>query len=122
MSHRAATNATHYLTVERREQTGTDDYDSPIYDTTAVLQDEPVEYRPAGKSYVRGDTGERVRRSPSIKGRAGLLEDVQEGDDVTLTPIGGDGPTIDGLEARAVNPNYGRGAAPTTIEIELEDV
>lgn len=125
MSHRSRTYPTHTLTAERRAESGTDEFGEPIFDdTTTPVEDEPVRYRPAGTGFVRQDTGERVTRLPTVTGRRGLVEELQEGDDVTLTPLDADIDEVDGqqFEIVSVEGRYGRRAGPGIAVIALEAI
>lgn len=128
MSHRASTRSTHLLTATRRQQTTDsngdpveDDLGEPIYEHQAVVTDAPVRYTPSGTAYVRGDTGERVRRNPTVRGRSRLAADLQEGDTVTLTPQGEVTESLGEFEIVAVDGSYGRRVRPSHAVIELED-
>jgi len=124
MRHRANQRTTHLMTVRRRVETGTDDFGETQYGREVVIEDEPVRFTPAGTEYVREDGGERVRRSPSVRGRGSLVGDVQEGDLIELTPKkqpdDTDGATY---EASAVDGEYGgRASGPVATTIQLEGV
>lgn len=122
MSHRQRQRSTHLLTASRRVQNGTDAESEPIYDRSDVVSDEPVRFQPGGTSFVREDGGERVRRMPTARGRARLVESLQEGDRVTLVPFDADLDDTDSdeFEIVAVNGKYGRRGRPAAAEIELE--
>lgn len=94
MSHRQRQRTTHTLAAERRVQETdadgnpvTDEFGEPVYRDTGetVIEDVLVRYRPTGTAYVRGDTGERVRSTPSIRGPPALTA-IREGDRILLTP------------------------------------
>lgn len=121
MRHRANQRTTHLMTVSSKVQTGTDAQNEPLYDRQEVLADEPVRFRPEGTSYVREDGGTRVRRSPEIRGRPSLVEQVSEGDIVSLTPKTGADDT-DGarFEVMSVDGIYGRHSRPARTVIEVE--
>lgn len=113
MSHRQRQRTTHDCTAQRRVQATdangnlvTDEFDEPVYSDTpeTVMEDVPVRYRPQGSAFVREDTGERVRRSPSIRGPP-TMTDVQEGDRILLFPRYDGGYGLDYSEA------YGGAAA-----------
>lgn len=120
MSHRSRW--THDLTAERDEQAGIDEYDSPIYDTTTVVEDAPVRFRDGGTSFVRTETGERVARADTLVGRGRLAESLAEGDRLTLTPRDPDAATIDGVEIAGVTRVHGRSARAGRTIIKLETV
>lgn len=141
--HRNRQHATHELTVEREGEIPcsgdgdcpegstcgsdgvcVDGYGTPLTGSTTVVDDEPVEYDSGGTSFVRGSTGERVSRAPTITGRGGLIGDVEEGDIVTLTPLPPNpvGEVIDDLAVASINPDYGRRARVGKTTIELESV
>lgn len=140
--HRSRQFATHELTAEREGEvdcsgdgdcpegstcddgTCVDDYGTPITRTQDVVEDEPVEYDSGGTSFVRGSTGERVSRTPTISGRGALVGILEEGDLVTLTPLP-DAPVtdeLDGLAVASIDGDYARRARVGTATIELESV
>lgn len=124
MSHRATTHVTHFLTAKRRQEASTDELGEPVYDHVEVLTDEPVRYQPAGTSFERGDSGERVARNPTATGQRALVDELQEGDDVTLTPIDADVDEVAGasFEVVSVEGRYGRRAGPGLAVAELRAV
>ena len=124
MSHRSRSRSTHYLTATRRtESNETDEYGQPLPGTDeTVIQDEPVQYRPNGTSFVRAESGERVERNPTVKGRGTLAFELQEGDSITLTPLEDSGSEISGLEVVGIDPQYGRRKHPDHTIVELEAV
>lgn len=101
-----------------------DDYGTPITGTSDVVNSEPVEYDSGGTSFVRGSTGERVSRTPTISGRGALVGLLEEGDLVTLTPLPDDGPgeELTGLAVASIDGDYARRARVGTATIELESV
>jgi len=119
MSHR--NHWTHTLTATRKEQVGEGAHGDPVHGDATVLEDEPVRYRPGGTEYVRSETGERVERAPSVKGRAVLADQLQEGDAVTLRPLSG-GTPIEGLEVAGIDETYGRTARSAETIVELESI
>jgi len=118
--HRNRQHATHELTCIR---TTTDDPaygEEPTVTEETVVDAEPVEYDSGGTSYVRGSTGERVGRTPTVSGRGWLAEVLEEGDTVTLDPLDSDLPTLSDLEIRGVDIGFNRRARAGSAEIELE--
>lgn len=122
MSHRARQRSTHRLTARRRQQTDTDAAGEPQYSRVPVLTDEAVRFNPGGTAYVRTDSGERVQRTPTVRGRASLVEALEEGDRITLTPMDASIDDSDGAEYEivAVNGVYGRRGRALEATIELE--
>lgn len=111
---------THRLTATRT--TGSYDYGTdPGATESTPVSDEPVRYIPEGTSYVRGETGERVQRSPRVRGRPALM-DLQEGDRLTLTPVSAGGETVEDVEVRSIDPQYGGQTRADAVIVELEDV
>lgn len=113
---------THHLTAEREEQVGEGDYGDPIYDTTTVLEGEPVRYRSGGTSYVRGDTGERVQEAPTVVGRGALAEQIREGDVVSLDPMAPGAAGIERVEVTSIKTAIGRGVGAEQTTLELEGI
>ena len=142
--HRTRQHATHELTVDREdtiecsgdgdcpddstcdldEGVCVDAYGTPKTTEREVLSGKIVEFDSGGTSFVRGSTGERVERTPTISGRGDLAELIEEGDRVTLNPLAesGGGPTITDLAVASIDVNYGRRARPAGTTIELESV
>lgn len=109
------------MTVRRDESTQTDASGAPIYgDPAIVLDDIPVRFRSGGSQYEREETGERVQRAPSLLARGRLATEIEEGDEVELTPVDPDGMGHDGLEVQSVRTHYGaRRASIGTTELEV---
>ncbi|WP_323192415.1 hypothetical protein [Halostella sp. PRR32] len=120
--HRNRQRATHTLAATREEQVDEGDHGDPIYDTVDIVEGEPVQFDSGGTSFVRGDTGERVERTPTVEGRGALADLLQEGDDVTLRPAAPGASTLSGLEVVSIDADYGRRARAGSATIELEGV
>lgn len=145
--HRSRTHATHDLKAERFgevpcsadsdcpdgtvcdleagvcvDMSGYDPGGTPIQEEFTVLSGEKVEYDSGGTSFIRTSTGERVQRAPTISGRGELVELLEEGDNLTLTPLDESASTLSGLEIRSINTETGRWSRVGTVEIELGGV
>lgn len=114
---------THRLSAERETDSGgTDEYGQPLPGgAEVVIEDEPVRYRPESTEYVRTETGERVQRAATVVVRGHLLGELQEGDTLELTPLGG-GTAITDVEVAGIEPQYGRHKRPTSLVIEVDGV
>jgi hypothetical protein len=114
---------THRLTAEREtNSTETDEYGAPLPGgTETVVDSEPFRHRPESTTYVRTETGERVQRAATLVTRGHLFGELQEGDTLELTPLGG-GTTISDVEVVGVEPQYGRHKRPTSLVIEVDGV
>lgn len=109
------------MTVRRDESTETDASGAPIYgDPAPVLEDVPVRFRSGGSQYERQETGELVQHAPSLLARGRLATQIEEGDEVELTPVDPDGIAYDGLEVQSVRTHYGaRTASVGSTELEV---
>lgn len=112
MSHRSRTRKTHEADIERRSQTSTDSFGEPVYERITVEEGVPVIARDPGGSYVREDTGERVRKSPTY--RLPAWADVEEGDHLVIAGLGR-------LEVIDLAAKHGRHGL-SHYELECEDV
>ena len=98
MRQRVATHRPHTATIEREEQTGTNELGEPISETVTVASDVACHYRDQSTEFVREESGERVNSPASI--RFDHAVDVEEGDTVTIDGAGAPDYT---LEVRGLN-------------------
>lgn len=122
--HRLHQRATHRMYAIRNVADGEDSYGSPTHGTTVpVVSREPVVFESGGRSWVRTESGERVQRSPSVTCRSHVLDELQEGDVVSLVPIVGESGRHYDVEVASIEPVYGpRQSRVNAVEVELDGI
>lgn len=82
MKHRVATRLPHRVTINRRSKVGETQLGEPQYEWNPVATDVPCAVSDSQTSFIREETGERVRRPATIRFKPSV--DVQEGDRIEI--------------------------------------
>lgn len=113
MTWRQTTRLPDRATIERREQTDTNELGEPITETETVAEAVACAFSPQSTSFVREESGERVQRPAEL--RVGAEVDIDEGDTVTVAG------EPDTFEVRGIEPARDHRRGTTTYQrVELE--
>jgi len=102
----------------------TDDYEygeGTTESESVILEDEPVMFLDSGSSFIRTDTGERVTRPSALRALAHVASEIEEGDNLTLTPKNPENNAIDDVEVRGITEAKGPRGQALSTKIEIED-